>query len=662
MSERLRELYQKGKRLFEDKKWDETIAVCTEIIKLENDPKKKAKIYHNRGTAYSKKGDSDRAIKDYNKAIELNPQYAPTFNNRGNEYSKKGDPDRAIKDCDKAIELNPQYANAFTNRGNAYSNKGDLDCAIQDYNRAIELNPQDALTFTNRGNAYNNQGDSDRAIQDYNKAIELNPQDALTFNNRGSAYIDKGDPDRAIQDCDKAIELNPQYVDAFTNRGNAYSNKGDPDRAIQNYSKAIELNPQDALAFNNRGTAHNNKGDPDCAIKDYSKAIELNPQYALALNNRGLVYSLTKRYSSAFKDFVKAGIHDNELKSSSPYVYIASQLNKIPLGQESSVFYKLYIDLLTEIGAIKRELFYKPLAGEKIAHYTSLHSLKSFADHNPFRLYNVTYMNDPEEGQVFFEIMKDHTDIDIQDKFYTTDSEYSHFPPAHIGSFVKTDSRNNEEKDKLFLWRTYGKHDGEEATGACLIFNTELFAKEVPSLQIDAMPVAKGSEREKKELRQKLQPALYNVIYKQELGSKGVLSEKLKLLAEILTKIDELICSVSNEKDLILLAQEMLDGIRYLFKADYYKEEEEVRVVAMSYYADKEEQLDRKIDMKQTPPRFYLEMPDNVRFNEVIFGPKAGNLSKWQQWLTTSVGSVETSTNTPLTIKKSKIKFGEDFQ
>ena len=47
--------------------------------------------YHNRGEAYGLKGDLDRAIADYNRAIELNPNYAPAYNSRGRAYTSKGD-------------------------------------------------------------------------------------------------------------------------------------------------------------------------------------------------------------------------------------------------------------------------------------------------------------------------------------------------------------------------------------------------------------------------------------------------------------------------------------------------------------------------------------------------------------------------------------------
>ena len=54
--------------------------------------------YNNRGSAFHYKGQYDRAISDYNKAIEIDPEYALAFFNRGVAYFKKGDCDKARED------------------------------------------------------------------------------------------------------------------------------------------------------------------------------------------------------------------------------------------------------------------------------------------------------------------------------------------------------------------------------------------------------------------------------------------------------------------------------------------------------------------------------------------------------------------------------------
>lgn len=139
------------------------------------------------------------------------------FNNRGLIYDDKEQYDLAIQDFDKAIELKPDYAEAFHNRGLTYYDKGQYERAIQDYDKAIQLKPDFALPFNARGNAYVDKGQYDLAIQDYDKAIQLRP-DALPFNGRGNAYAAKGQYDQAIQDYDKAIRLKPDFAAAINNR------------------------------------------------------------------------------------------------------------------------------------------------------------------------------------------------------------------------------------------------------------------------------------------------------------------------------------------------------------------------------------------------------------------------------------------------------------
>jgi tetratricopeptide (TPR) repeat protein len=282
--------------------------------------------YYFRGNAYLTKRDYDHAITDYDKAIQLKPDYADIYNNRGVSYYLKSDYDRAMADYDQAIQLNPDYAKAYNNRGNAYDDKGDHDHAIADYNTAIQLQPDYVNAYYNRGNAYYNKGDYDRAISDYTEAIQLQPGDAEAHNNRGNAYDNKGDFDRAIADFDQAIQLKPDYAKAYNNRGNAYYNKGNYDRAIADFDQAIQLKPDYAEAHNNRGNAYDDKGDHDHAIADYNTAIQLQPDYVNAYYNRGLAYGNSGEIDKAIADFKKV----LELSSDPAITQLAQdELNKL---------------------------------------------------------------------------------------------------------------------------------------------------------------------------------------------------------------------------------------------------------------------------------------------------------------------------------------------
>jgi tetratricopeptide (TPR) repeat protein len=143
-------------------------------------------------------------------------------------WHDKGDQDKAIADFNKAIQLNPNDAVAYSNRGLAWNKKGDQDKAIADFNKAIQLNPNFSIAYNYRGIALYKKGYLDKAIADFNKAIQLNPNDAVAYNHRGLAWYKKGDLDKAIADFNKAIQLNPNYTDAYNNRKNA-QRKGQPD-------------------------------------------------------------------------------------------------------------------------------------------------------------------------------------------------------------------------------------------------------------------------------------------------------------------------------------------------------------------------------------------------------------------------------------------------
>ncbi len=132
-----------------------------------------AETYFNRGVTYSQKGEFDRAISNYNKAIELNPKFVVAYLDRGFTYSKLGENDRAISDYNKAIEINPRYAMAFNNRGFIYRKKGDFDRAISDYSQAIEIDPRYAVAHYNRGRAYYLKGEYDKSWEDIKKARDL---------------------------------------------------------------------------------------------------------------------------------------------------------------------------------------------------------------------------------------------------------------------------------------------------------------------------------------------------------------------------------------------------------------------------------------------------------------------------------------------------------
>ncbi|MCA2721779.1 MAG: tetratricopeptide repeat protein [Microcystis sp. M176S2] len=288
--------------LSELKRYDEGLAAINQAINLAP----RAAWYYNRGNLYYYQQKYDLALSDYDKAIELNPNYAYAYYNRGNLYKNLQKYELALADYDKAIELNPNYAKAYYNRGVLYYDQKKYELALADWNKAIELNPNFTDAYYNRGNLYYNQQKYDLALSDYNKAIDINPNDAGAYLNRGGLYSYQQKYELALADFNKAIEINPNFAEAYYNRGNLYYNLQKYELALSDYSKAIKINPNFALAYYNRGLLYSDLQKYELALSDYSKAIEINPNYAMAYYNRGLLYYYQQKYELALSDYSKA--------------------------------------------------------------------------------------------------------------------------------------------------------------------------------------------------------------------------------------------------------------------------------------------------------------------------------------------------------------------
>lgn len=75
-----------------------------------------AREYYERGNAYARWGDLDRAIADFDEAIRIKADYVAAYTDRGVAYALKEEPDRAIADFTEAIRIDPNHFTAYYNR------------------------------------------------------------------------------------------------------------------------------------------------------------------------------------------------------------------------------------------------------------------------------------------------------------------------------------------------------------------------------------------------------------------------------------------------------------------------------------------------------------------------------------------------------------------
>lgn len=92
---------------------------------------------------------------------------------KGMDYLKEGDHDKALIEFNKVIEINPNLGIAYSYRAFLYARKGELVKSLSDYSKAIEISPDNAKAYGNRGVVYYDMKEYDKAWADVHKAESL---------------------------------------------------------------------------------------------------------------------------------------------------------------------------------------------------------------------------------------------------------------------------------------------------------------------------------------------------------------------------------------------------------------------------------------------------------------------------------------------------------
>ena len=194
------------------------------------------------GVCYAGLSLMDDAVKSYEKAVAIKPDYADAHFNLGNILRDLGELDGAIKSFVKTIEIMPEYDEAQYNLGVTLQELGQLDEAIEQYEKALSINPENADLILNLGFIYQSLGQIDEAIEQYDNALTIDPDNAKVLNNLAVIFRDLDQVDEAIKYFEKALAIKPDYAAVYYNLGFIYQDLGQVDLAIKQYEHAVAIN------------------------------------------------------------------------------------------------------------------------------------------------------------------------------------------------------------------------------------------------------------------------------------------------------------------------------------------------------------------------------------------------------------------------------------
>jgi tetratricopeptide (TPR) repeat protein len=226
-----------------------------------------------KGDETSEKISPQSALVFYEEAVKLNGKNSAAFASLGEIYDDLNQNEKAVANYEKALQLSPELSELHAPLGILYLQKGEIALAENYLTKATNANgANDPETQYFKGLLYYKQNKNQEALAAFSSAVKAKPDYAEAYYYQGETY-DRLDKDKeAINAYKAAVQINPRFTEAWFDLGVAYYNRNRYEDAITAYKESLKLK-------NDNGEAHLNLAN---AFRQLDRYAEANGEYTLA--------------------------------------------------------------------------------------------------------------------------------------------------------------------------------------------------------------------------------------------------------------------------------------------------------------------------------------------------------------------------------------------
>ena len=260
----------------------------------------------------------ENAIKHFEKAIELDPNYADPYVGLGDTYgllpiynfaAPIDAMPKAKAYAEQAKTINPKLASAYTSIAWVQHNyEYDWAGAEENYRKGIELNPNYATGNHWYGIFLHHIGRTEESIQKAKKATQLDPTSKIIKLSLSSSFWQAGQFDFASRTLEEALAIDPHFPSALETKYNKF--QADTETAVERLTEALQVYPNQPRLRKALFEAHWRNGDREVA-KD--QLIELLDSYhdSLGKTHFAEIYFLMGKTDHAYR-WLEKGFESRE--------------------------------------------------------------------------------------------------------------------------------------------------------------------------------------------------------------------------------------------------------------------------------------------------------------------------------------------------------------
>ncbi len=263
--------FARAQGLFHERKFREAVTALDAYIEAHP---RDARAIVLRGDAKADLGQNADALKDYNVAIGINPEYQYAYVTRCETRLQLDDVKGALSDCDAAVRLDATDALAYEDRGDVHFQNEAYQLALDDYDKAVELGRTGAYVFAARCDTERLVGQRAKAKPDCEKALALDPKSRRGLWARGRLALAESRYTDGIADFNAYIAQNPTTsTTAYYFRGLAYNRISSYRQALDDLRTYVQREPADPDGYRERAIASYGAGDKSAALADLDVAL-----------------------------------------------------------------------------------------------------------------------------------------------------------------------------------------------------------------------------------------------------------------------------------------------------------------------------------------------------------------------------------------------------
>ncbi|WP_329572887.1 tetratricopeptide repeat protein [Streptomyces sp. NBC_01361] len=270
------------------------------------DPRTRALIRTVRGRDLRHERQFERAVVEYDRAIELDAEQARAYYGRGYTRLMQVRAEDGLVDLDRAVELAPGDTDFLIRRAEAHWVLDHLQEALADADRALELGSDGHEALAIKGLSLYDLKRGDEALDALDRAIAMEPTDSRALTYRAKIWRDRGDDTRQWEDLDRALSVSPDDTWVALQRGEHLRLARRYPEALAELDRALSIDDAYAAAHASRGVTHYAQDHDELALRDLDRAIELSPDYGWALVQRAAVRNARDETAQALADLDRA--------------------------------------------------------------------------------------------------------------------------------------------------------------------------------------------------------------------------------------------------------------------------------------------------------------------------------------------------------------------